>query len=115
MTDYTHTTERHSKLLKEALEETKRAMKFDISSTEAAKGQEEKALDKQIGGGHYKGCKIQPIEYIMANNMNYCEGNVVKYITRHHLKGGREDIEKVVHYCELLLALEYGQEEKDNG
>ena len=67
-----------------------------------------KALDKQVGGGHYKDCKIQPIEYIMANKMNYCEANIVKYITRHHLKGGEEDIKKVIHYCELLLELEYG-------
>jgi len=66
-----------------------------------------RALDTQVGGGHYKDCAIQPIEYIMANKMNYCEANVVKYITRHHLKGGKEDIKKVIHYCELLLEMEY--------
>lgn len=67
------------------------------------------ALDKQIGGSHYKGLKIQPIEYVMANDMNYCEANVVKYITRHHEKGGADDIRKVIHYCELLLEIEYGE------
>lgn len=60
-------------------------------------------LDIQIGGGHYKDMAIQPIEYIMANNLGWCEGNAVKYITRYSLKGGKEDIEKAIHYLEILL------------
>ena len=44
---------------------------------------EEKALQQQVGGQHYKGCKIQPVEYIHANGLDYLEGNVIKYITRH--------------------------------
>ena len=66
------------------------------------------ALDKQVGGDHYKDCKIEPIEYILANELGYCEGNIVKYITRHAKKGGLQDIEKVIHYCELLKELKYG-------
>lgn len=66
------------------------------------------ALDKQIGGSHYKDCGIEPIQYIMANNLGYCEGNIVKYITRHAAKGGVQDIDKVIHYCELLKELKYG-------
>jgi hypothetical protein len=65
------------------------------------------ALEKQVGGTHYKNCSIEPIEYILANGLGYCEGNVVKYITRHAQKGGIEDIKKVVHYCELLMELKY--------
>jgi hypothetical protein len=54
-----------------------------------------KPLDKQIGGNHYKSCKIQPVEYIYANNLDYFEGNVIKYITRHRIKGeGAADIKK---------------------
>ena len=71
----------------------------------------EPSLNKQVGGGHYKGLKIQPIEYIVANDLSWCEGNIVKYITRHRVKGeGREDIEKVIHYAEMLLELEYDNE-----
>lgn len=62
-----------------------------------------RALDRQVGGDHYKGLKIQPIEYILANNLGFVEGNVVKYITRWQQKGGRADLEKVKHYVELLL------------
>jgi len=68
-------------------------------------------LDKQVGGDHYKHCGIQPVEYISKNNLDYFEGNVVKYITRHKTKGeGRKDIEKVIHYAELILELKYGKE-----
>lgn len=67
------------------------------------------ALDKQEGGAHYKDHAIQPIEYIHANKLGFIEGNVVKYITRHASKGGAEDVRKVIHYCELLLQLQYGE------
>lgn len=63
-------------------------------------------LDVQVGGGHYKGLKIQPIEYIHANNLGYCEANVVKYISRWRSKGGLQDLEKVKHYVDLLIKLE---------
>lgn len=66
------------------------------------------ALDKQEGGGHYKGLKIQPIEYIHANGLSYFQGNVVKYVSRYKDKNGAEDIKKAIHYLELILELEYG-------
>lgn len=67
------------------------------------------ALDVQEGGSHYKVCKIQPIEYMYANNLNYAEGAIVKYITRHRLKGKAEDIRKIKHFCDLILQLEYNE------
>ena len=68
------------------------------------------STDKQIGGDHYKNCKIQPVDYIYHNKLDFLEGNVVKYITRHRTKGeGKKDIEKVIHYAELILELVYGE------
>jgi len=69
------------------------------------------ALDKQVSGDHYKDCKIQPIEYIHANGLSYLEGNVIKYTTRHSKKNGRKDIEKAIHYLELILEMEYKDKE----
>jgi hypothetical protein len=69
---------------------------------------EKTALDKQEGGNHYKDMAIQPVEFITANNLGFLEGNVVKYICRHHAKNGAEDIKKAIHYCELLLQTKYG-------
>lgn len=67
------------------------------------------ALKKQEGGNHYKDMKIQPVEFITANQLGFLEGNVVKYICRHHAKNGAEDIRKAIHYCEMLLQVKYGE------
>ena len=67
------------------------------------------ASEKQIGGDHYQNFKIMPIEYITKNNLDFCEGNIVKYISRHKLKNGAEDIKKVIHYAQLILELQYGE------
>jgi|TARA_R100001530_G_scaffold86625_1_gene60303 hypothetical protein len=70
-------------------------------------------LHNQIGGNHYKECSIQPVEYIHANNLDYLEGNVIKYITRHRTKGdGKKDVEKAIHYAQLIIKLHYPDEEK---
>lgn len=63
------------------------------------------ALDEQEGGEHYK-TSIQPVVYIHANNLNFCEGNIIKYITRWRSKGGKQDLLKIKHYVDLLIELE---------
>ena len=71
------------------------------------------ALDKQVSGNHYKDKGIQPIIYIHANNLGFCEGNVVKYVTRWREKGGKADLEKAIHYLQLLIQLETKQSQPD--
>jgi len=67
------------------------------------------AKETQVGGGHYKDMAIQPVEFIQKNGIPYLEGNVIKYIVRHKKKNGAEDIKKAIHYCQLLLQMEYGE------
>lgn len=69
---------------------------------------EPRADSKQVGGDHYKMLAIQPSIYIRRNKIGWYEGNAIKYITRHSIKGGRQDIEKAIHYLELLLLEDYG-------
>jgi|TARA_R100000808_G_scaffold1133_1_gene5233 hypothetical protein len=84
-----------------------RRLKEDREQVERVK---KEALDKQIGGSHYKDCGIQPVEYIYANQLDFLEGNVIKYITRHRTKGdGEKDIRKVIHYAEMILEMVYGK------
>lgn len=64
------------------------------------------ALDIQVAGDHYKGLKIQPVEYIHANNLPFIEGCIIKYATRWRDKGGIKDLEKIKHFAELLIELE---------
>jgi hypothetical protein len=68
--------------------------------------EEKSALFKQVGGSHYRDKGIQPIIYIHANNLGFCEGNVVKYVTRWREKNGVADLKKAIHYLELLIELE---------
>lgn len=67
------------------------------------------ALGTQIGGDHYKNYPIQPIEYILANKLSWCEANVIKYVTRHRHKNGKQDLLKAIHMLEVLLQLEYNE------
>ena len=67
-------------------------------------------LIAQEGGGHYKDRGIQPLEYTMQNNLSFCEGNVVKYISRYKDKNGIEDLAKVIHYALLASYETYGEQ-----
>jgi hypothetical protein len=68
------------------------------------------ALELQEGGDHYKDLGIQPIEYIIENNLDFIQGNMIKYATRHKEKGGKEDLLKVIHYANLAIELQYGED-----
>jgi len=64
-------------------------------------------LDVQIGGNWYKEMKIQPVDYIHENNLNWFQGEVIKYVSRYLEKNGRQDLEKAIHIIEMLIAKEY--------
>jgi hypothetical protein len=59
-----------------------------------------------VGGGHYTKYAIQPIEYVMKNGLEMCQGNAIKYITRFRDKNGIEDLKKARHCIDLLIAFE---------
>ena len=58
---------------------------------------------KQEGGNHYMKYKIQPYKFIRANNLNFFQGNVIKYVIRYLNKNKIEDLKKIIHYCELEI------------
>ena len=63
------------------------------------------ALNRQVQGNHYKSFKIQPFEFISANDLSFFQGNVIKYVCRYNKKNGIEDLKKIIHYCELQIEL----------
>jgi len=74
------------------------------------------ANDRQIGGSHYQ-TKIQPWDFIVANNLGYLEGNIVKYISRYKKKNGLEDLYKAQQYLDKLIEItndSLGKEESTN-
>tara|TARA_Y100001970_G_C14116433_1_gene793831 strand:+ start:426 stop:710 length:285 start_codon:yes stop_codon:yes gene_type:complete len=71
------------------------------------------ASDEQVRGDHYKNKGIQPLEYIYANNLSYCEGNILKYITRKK-ENKVADLLKAKHFIDLALEIEHGRDSDGN-
>lgn len=59
--------------------------------------------DKEVGGKHYSEMVIEPIELIDALNLDFSQGNIVKYISRYRHKKGLEDLEKALHYSMMNI------------
>ena len=65
-----------------------------------------RATDKQVGGDHYKGFVIQPAEFCHVNEIPYLEATAIKYLCRWKKKGGVQDLDKAIHFIELLKEFE---------
>lgn len=68
-----------------------------------------RAIDTQVGGDHYKNLPIQPVIFCQRNKLSACESSVVKYVCRHRSKNGRKDLEKAIHYLQILIEEEYSE------
>ena len=62
---------------------------------------------KQIWGSHYKDMEIQPADFINKNKLLFAEVNAIKYICRHKAKGKLQDVEKAIHYLEMIIERDY--------
>jgi hypothetical protein len=76
------------------------------ASQQSKLAKRESALDRQVAGEHYKNLPIQPVEFIHANNIPFCEATAIKYLVRWRSKNGIEDLEKAKHYIDLLIQME---------
>ena len=66
-----------------------------------------KVYNKQIGGSNYSKFKVQPSKFINDNKLLFAEGNAIKYICRHSFKNGKQDLEKAIHYIEMIIERDY--------
>lgn len=64
-------------------------------------------MTHQIGGTHYSSMKIEPGDYAHQNGLGFWGGSAIKYISRHRLKGGEQDLRKAIHCLEKLIKAEY--------
>ena len=55
---------------------------------------------------HYLKYKIEPITFVMTNQLPFAEGNVIKYIMRWRDKNGIQDLKKAKRYIDLIIELE---------
>jgi hypothetical protein len=56
---------------------------------------------RQVGGTHYLKA-IQPWDIIEAWDLDFWEGNALKYLLRYKDKGGLQDLEKLQHYLDKI-------------
>ena len=68
------------------------------------------SFGQQVGGSHYVGMPIQPVEYIHKNGIAFIEGSVIKYVSRWCAKGGIEDLKKARHFLDMLIEMETAME-----
>jgi hypothetical protein len=64
-------------------------------------------IKENVSPDYYARYDIEPISFIMRNNIPYAEGNVIKYVLRHDMKGGKEDINKAIRYLEMIKEEKY--------
>ena len=78
-----------------------------MTDTDMFKDMTYDSLNRQVDGTHYKKMKIQPAHFINENSLPFAEGNAIKYICRHKAKGKKKDIEKAIHYLEMIIERDY--------
>ena len=87
----------------------KRSEESRVAYDLAADKRESSPLETQVGGSHYKDMPIQPVEFCQTNGLRFCEASAIKYICRHRNKNGRQDLEKAIHFLQMLVAMQYGE------
>jgi len=70
------------------------------------------ANDKQVAGTHYKS-KIQHWDYVVANDLDYFQAQITKYVTRWRKKNGLTDLEKASHFLEKYIEIERKKEDEE--
>ena len=70
-------------------------------------------IKENVSPDYYARYDIEPISFIMRNNIPYAEGNVIKYTLRHDMKGGKEDIDKAIRYLEMIKEEKYSAKSKE--
>ena len=64
-----------------------------------------KRKSKQVGGSHYESLKIEPIELFVKYNVNWFQGEAIKYCSRFLNKNGKQDLLKAIQVCDLADSL----------
>ena len=70
------------------------------------------ANDRQVDGKHYN-APIQVWDFIAANELDWFQGTLIKYITRRKMKGGLNDLLKAQHVLEKYIEVNSGRQENN--
>ena len=70
-------------------------------------------IKENVSPDYYARYDIEPISFIMRNQIPFAEGSVIKYVLRHDMKGGKEDIDKAIRYLEMIKEEKYSAKSQE--
>ena len=70
-------------------------------------------IKENVSPDYYARYDIEPISFIMRNQIPFAEGSVIKYVLRHDMKGGKEDIDKAIRYLEMIKEERYNAKSQE--
>lgn len=62
------------------------------------------ANERQVAGSHYKNA-VQHWDWVAANDLDYFQGQITKYVARWKNKNGLEDLRKAQHFLEKYIEI----------
>jgi len=69
------------------------------------------AKNHQVNGNHYKAFSIQPVQFIVQNELGFLEGCIIKRLCRYQSKDGLDDLRKARHELDLLIEEQYPEDD----
>ena len=70
-------------------------------------------IKENVSPDYYARYDIEPVSFIMRNQIPFAEGSVIKYVLRHDMKGGKEDIDKAIRYLEMIKEEKYSAKSQE--
>jgi len=70
-------------------------------------------IKENVSPDYYARYDIEPVSFIMRNQIPFAEGSVIKYVLRHDMKGGVEDIDKAIRYLEMIKEEKYSAKSQE--
>jgi hypothetical protein len=64
------------------------------------------ANERQVAGDHYAGVPVQHWDIVVMHDLDYFQGQIIKYVMRHKKKNGIQDLEKAAHFLEKYIEVE---------
>lgn len=79
---------------------------FNLDLVEEIKESEGVKKPDAVKPEHYRANGSDVIKFCQDNNLDFLQGNVVKYITRYKKKNGKEDLLKAKEYINRMIGYE---------
>jgi hypothetical protein len=107
MTNYEKDEERRKNYIDPEGEQSYGNARFKVYKDRVLFETNENKFDDISRPEHYcAGFEIEPLDFIVENQLDFLEGNIIKYVSRYDQKGGVKDLKKARFYIDKLIMRE---------